>query len=319
MSSTLNSHVIVSTASLIPTTVALPSTVSLSFSSSGQPVMSTGCISTYTDQTKSPTPSNNLQTTMKIQVSPAVSRREKSAITDLQASVTENKNNCHWLYKKFSEMEKCFNRRINELETQVHLLEAKVFIKDRVSDELLNEINRLEQRNRRPCIIVEGIDKKKGENADDLRSHIENVLEQVETDVSLGDVDKFHRNGPVHDGKRQDIIVRFKTHAAKEKVYRARKKTQNKVRITPSLTRRNKDLLKDSKQFIKDFQYDVSNTNNPPEYVFSNIHGEITLKFKKETKRGMFVTFDTLEQLQFILHMSETNLEEKNDSWDHFV
>ena len=95
------------------------------------------------------------------------------------------------------------NRRISELQTQVHLLEAKVFVQDRVSDQLLIEINRLEQRNRRPCLIIEGIDKKKGENMDDLKNHVVNVLDQVDTDISLHDVDKFHRNGPLRDEKNK--------------------------------------------------------------------------------------------------------------------
>ena len=234
-------------------------------------------------------------------------------------TVAENTNNSHWLYNRLAEVEKTLNRRISELQTQVHSLEAKNFVQDRVSDQLLIEINRLEQRNRRPCLIIEGIDKKKGENMDDLKNHVVNVLDQVDTDISLHDVDKFHRNGPLHDGKKQDIIVRFKTHSAKESVYRARKKTHNNIRISPSLTRRNKDLLLDSRKFLKDFHYDLSNTENPPEFIYSNIHGEIVVKFKKETRRGMFVTFETLEQLHSILHMSETNLEEVHDSWDCFA
>ena len=78
-------------------------------------------------------------------------------------------------------------------------------------------------------------------------------------------------------------------------------------------------MLLDSRKFLKDFKYDLSNTENPPEFIHPNIHGEIVVRFKKETRRGMFVTFDTLEQLHSILHMSETNLEEVNDSWDCFA
>ena len=236
-------------------------------------------------------------------------------ITDLQRSVAENTKNSHWLYRKVTEMEAYFNRRVNELQNHINMLEAKVFVQDRVSDELLKEINRLEQRNRRPCAIIEGIEKKKGETSETLRKHVVDILDQVETDISIEQVDKFHRNGPIYDGKRQDIIVRFDSHSAKEKVYKARKKTRNNVRIKPSLTRRNKDLLRDARKVIEDLHYDLPPiTDNPPEYIFPNVHGEVVVKFTKETDEGMFVTIDSLEHLYRILHLSDDHF----DTWDYF-
>ena len=41
--------------------------------------------------------------------------------------------------------------------------------------------------------------------------------------------------------------------------------------------------------------------DNPPEFVFSNLHGEIQVKFKKATKRGMFVSFNSIEELACVI------------------
>ena len=37
--------------------------------------------------------------------------------------------------------------------------------------------------------------------------------------------------------------------------------------------------------------------SNAPEFVFANIHGELQVKFKKETDKGMFVTLNSVKDL----------------------
>ena len=71
------------------------------------------------------------------------------------------------------------------------------------------------------------------------------------------------------------------------------------VIIRPSLAPKQKDLLFNAKDMIKDF--DDHNTNNSPEFVFADIHGNIQLKLKEKSKKGLFVPIRSLEQLSNLL------------------
>ena len=42
---------------------------------------------------------------------------------------------------------------------------------------------------------------------------------------------------------------------------------------------------------------DLTGMNNPPHFVFANIHGELQVKFKNTTRRGMFVSFSSIKEL----------------------
>ena len=89
--------------------------------------------------------------------------------------------------------------------------------------------HRLQQYTRRYSVVVSGIEKKRGEKFEDLKKEIEGLVEKVQSSTTMEDVDKFHRNGPNRDGE-QEVIVRFKSHSAKEAFYRKRK--LNKIHET---------------------------------------------------------------------------------------
>ena len=202
------------------------------------------------------------------------------------------------------------------MQGEIDSLRSLVFVQSKVSDALRNEVNRLQQFTRRPCISISGIDKTRGESKDDLQKSIQGILDEVDCDVTLHDVDKFHRDGPTYDGFKQDIIVRFKSHAAKESVYRARKSTTGRVRIRPSLTKSNKILLDEARNVLKNYNVDNSNMKNPPVAVFPNIHGEIQVKFTEDTKKGMFIGFNSIEQLAHILSCAESESVHELDVWN---
>ena len=61
---------------------------------------------------------------------------------------------------------------------------------------------------------------------EDEKMKVEEILKEAASSTTMADVDKLHRVGPPKYGK-QDIIVRFKSHTAKEKFY-IRKKTDKK-------------------------------------------------------------------------------------------
>ena len=41
--------------------------------------------------------------------------------------------------------------------------------------------------------------------------------------------------------------------------------------------------------------------SNPPEFVLANVHGNLLVKFKQETDDGLFIRFNSLEELREVL------------------
>ena len=120
----------------------------------------------------------------------------------------------------------------------------------------------------------------------------------------MDDVDKFHRNGRVRNGK-QEVIIRFKSHSAKEAFYKAREEQEN-VMIYPSLSKKRLNLLHEARDMMEKYKYGQSNKVNPPIAVFANVHGDIQVKFEKKTTRGQYVTIQSLQDLASILEISES-------------
>ena len=189
--------------------------------------------------------------------------------------------------------------RINTLEAELFQVKGTLIMRENVVAALRGEINRLQQFTRRYAVIVVGIEKEEGERAEDLRTLVENLITEVDCTVTMDDVDKFHRNGPLK-GKNQEIIIRFKSHRAKEELYRNRKSlTRRTVKIRPSLTHEQKMLLEEATRTVDEFK--KFNAPNPPEYIFADVHGNIKLKLEKDTSRGKFIAISSIDQLGSVL------------------
>ena len=113
------------------------------------------------------------------------------------------------------------------------------------------------------------------------------------------DIDKFHRNGRLYNGKDQEIIIRFKSHAAKEAFYRARKNlppSRKAVKIRPSLSPNQKTLLRDAQAWVEKYSLNAEMVN-PVQFVFANIHGEIQAKMQKKYRGNPFISFNSIQDL----------------------
>ena len=121
-------------------------------------------------------------------------------------------------------------KRIESLEDKVAELESELIVSKNVNTLLSQEVHDLHQYQRRACIILDGITPNEHETADEITRKAKNVMvknlnfSEEEVDIEL---DKYHRLGPARDGK-QFTIVRFRSHAFKEKVYRKRKEIKGK-------------------------------------------------------------------------------------------
>ena len=200
------------------------------------------------------------------------------------------------------------NDKIRELENRISQLEgdlmqskARFCVTDHVIDALKGEINRLQQFTRRYTVSVTGIAKQKEEkdNPDILRDKIHKLIAEVKSTTNIEDIDKFHRNGRVTNGNEQEILIRFKSHAAKESFYRARKTlppAMKEVKIRPSLSRHQNDLLREAIDTVEQYSFN-DEIVNPIEFVFANIHGDIQAKMKTKVRGSPFITFNSIQDL----------------------
>ena len=208
---------------------------------------------------------------------------------------------------------KKMNERIIQLEADELKNASYLSVQKNVSTLLSNRVSQLEQYTRRYSVVVSGVKRKVNETKEQIREEVDTILQEADSTTSLNDVDKCHRNGPPH-GEYQDVIVRFKTHQAKEAFYKQRKNIRRRnIKIKPSLSSSNYNLLKDAREEIKSFTSNPGEYDNPPEFVFANIHGELQVKLTKKTKDGtMFYTFNSLQRLYEILfkfNQSDVNRE----------
>ena len=193
--------------------------------------------------------------------------------------------------------------RVIKLEHSVEFVMSMLHVKDCVINGIQGELRRLQQYTRRYSVSIAGIPKPRTEKREDLRAQVEEIINLANSETTPDDIDKLHRNGRIKDGE-QSTIVRFRSHAAKEAFYKARKNlpaSHRHIKIRPSLSPEQNNLLHDAQEFLENFDFTDKDGDNPPEFVFANIHGLIQVKMKKPTKQGLFVTINSLDDLNQVI------------------
>ena len=182
-------------------------------------------------------------------------------------------------------------------------------VRDRVTDELKMQLVDLQQYTRRYSAIVHGIQKNEKESYHTLKTHVEDILDEVNSETIYNDVDKFHRIGRIENGY-QDIVIRFKSHTAKENFYEKRKQIKRKgIKIRPSLAPERKKLLNEANKAIEDY----TNIINPPDFVYADIHGNLKVKMKhRDLKNRLFFKFRSITDL------NEVIMDAQNDDMNKF-
>ena len=201
--------------------------------------------------------------------------------------------------------------RINALESHVQLLGGKIATQESVSNLLEQKTDNLEAYSRRPCTILSGIQKLKKESQGNIKTSVlENLqktglpLEEIERNI-----DKPHRVGRFdHETQTQPtaIIVKFRTHSFKEKIYHQRKKLAKGIKISPSLTKRRSDILQQVQHIIKEESSDDSpNEEGIVKFALADVHGTLKIVLTKSYKnRHVFAFNSALEYFQIINKVS---------------
>ena len=207
--------------------------------------------------------------------------------------------------------------KIRYLEKELEQVQSHLAIKEIVIQGIQGEVRRLQQYTRRYSVIISGIEKTdRRENVESLRPAIEDIIEKVNSTTTAADIDKFHRNGPLK-GNRQEIILRFKSHASKEAFYKARKtlpETMQHIKIRPSLSVDQQRFLDKARDIVDDYKLVECVDINPPDFVFADINGDIMLKMKKKMKSGMFIKIRNITHLCQVLTQSQM----KENSYEEY-
>ena len=181
------------------------------------------------------------------------------------------------------------------LVAQIRVLEDQVAVAMNTSDRLKLEVDRLDQYQRRYNVVLKNVALPKKPTQEGDEKFVNNLfVKEPKLPGAYEEVDKLHRLGSVrtNDGgkKTQDIIVRFKTHEARYKVYDERKKSKS-TKIRPNLTRRRGQLLHQASKLVEDV--------DQVHFVFANDHGDLKLRLKNKTADDkQYFDFKSMEDLK---------------------
>ena len=128
--------------------------------------------------------------------------------------------------------------------------------------------------------------------------------------VLSNEIDKIHPIGPIKDDNTQTIIMKFKSHGFRERVYRNRKSGQNKrMRLRVSLTNRRIKLLEKANDLIEN----VPNID----FAFADTLGNLKLKFINNVNGKLFKDFKNEVDLAEAISLSEPSAVYSNIDVDY--
>ena len=113
-------------------------------------------------------------------------------------------------------------------------------------------------------------------------------------------IDKLHRTVPYQPSTNtQPVIVKFKSHSFKEKIYNKRKNVNKNIKLVPSLTRRRSQLLNNLQIALNDSK--ENGILDAVKFVFADAHDSLKLVLQSPCKnRSVFSFIFKLEFYQFV-------------------
>ena len=211
----------------------------------------------------------------------------------LNESMKVLKDKMNQMESKIKELEK----KNKKLEDRVEILESDKLISSNVADLLAEEVDKLSQYTRRANLIVRNVFLPETESADVTKNKIIQVIKKelnMPEDV-IKDIDKMHRIGKVkkvNDKNNQDVIIRFKSHSARYRVYNERKKLKI-YKIAANLTKNRGKVLYDAVQFTEKVEQ--------VHFVYADAHGNLKLRLKESYNDRYVFSFNSVENLKKLL------------------
>ena len=151
--------------------------------------------------------------------------------------------------EKFEDINKKFDNYEKERkEKEIKELKEKVLILSNEKKDLEQIIDSQEQYSRRNCILIHGVKEEQNEDTDNVVVKL--IKDNLEEDVDLTELDRFHRIGKKKsNGKARPIIVKFARYNVRRKVFYNKKKLKGKnISITESLTKFRMEKLQEARE-----------------------------------------------------------------------
>lgn len=118
------------------------------------------------------------------------------------------------------------NQRIGKLETENEKLNKEVKGLKKENKSLKSTVAKLEkavdageQYSRRNSLRMSGIEE---ENAEDTDAIVLDIARAIGSDIDINEIDRSHRVGKPKAGKAREIIIKFSTYRARQKLYSKR-------------------------------------------------------------------------------------------------
>ena len=166
------------------------------------------------------------------------------------------------------------------------------------------QLDNQEAYSRRPCLVVSGVDSNLKQ--EELQTEIINIISETtntEKNEVINNIDKMHGIGSEENRNKknkQSVIVKFKTHSYKEKVYKHRKNINNQhIKIRPSMTKRRQDLMEEVNKHVRESS--GSDPEFPIKFAFSEVHGNLKVLMTEGIK-PRFQTFNTIIEYYGIIN-----------------
>ena len=145
-----------------------------------------------------------------------------------------------------------FKPTVTKLETQVSDIQKEnAELHTRVKA-LETKADAAEQYSRRNCLRISGVAEDSSENTDVI---VIDMARAIDVELSLDEIERSHRVGPVKPGRNRDIIVKFASYRVRRKVYAERVKTKDRgytgVFINEDLTKPRNQLFLKARKMVK--------------------------------------------------------------------
>ena len=178
-------------------------------------------------------------------------------------------------------------------------MEGELVISKHVSSILEEKLDENQQYSRRSCLLISGIMKKPNERSEETEILAKEVILNdlgIPHQEFQNNFDKVHRVGKTTNNK-QNIIIKFKTHSFREKLYKMRKDNRRGVKFHISLTQHRSEILSEAKLL----------TDQVPiiDYCFADTNGNLKVRLKEQIHNSNLYPFRNITELRELISSLE--------------
>ena len=165
--------------------------------------------------------------------------------------------------------------------------------------------------------LLENVPTTRNESTEDVETEVKTILiknYKVDATCLKNEFDKAHRIGKIKEDNNQTIIIRFKSHGFRSKLYVDRKNHQsqrnNNYKLRVDLTSSRRKLLAEVQDKVKDIKKVA--------FAFASVNGDIKVRTCEEIERKKVFDISSTSDINELLDKLDCtgalhNVNEQND------